>query len=72
MLAEAGCSIPQIVSIAQHSLATAPRILDVYMSRTRHLANPAIAQFENASATNSTNRLQTATPRRVNDRSPQG
>lgn len=72
MLAEAGCSIPQIVSITQHSLATATRILDVYMSRTRHLANEAIARFENASATDSANRLQTAAPKRAGERSPQG
>lgn len=72
MLAEAGCSIPQIVSITQHSLATATQILDVYMSRTRHLANQAIAQFENASATHSANRLQTAAPKSASGRSPQG
>ena len=72
MLAEAGCSIPQIVSITQHSLATATQILDVYMSRTRHLANQAIAHFENASATHSANRLQTAAPKSAIGRSPQG
>jgi integrase len=62
MLAEAGCSVPQIVAITQHSLATATRILEVYMSRTRHLADQAIAQFENAEATEFANRLQTSTP----------
>lgn len=60
MLAEAGCSIPQIVAITQHSLATATRILDVYLSRTQKLANQAIALFENAKETEFANRLQTS------------
>jgi integrase len=59
MLAEAGCSVAQIVAITQHSLATATRILEVYLSPTRHLANQAIAQFENAKATEFANQLQT-------------
>lgn len=60
MLAEAGCSVAQIASITQHSLATANRILEVYLSPTRRLANQAITQFENAKATESANRLQTS------------
>jgi len=59
MLAEAGCSVAQIVAITQHSLATATRILEVYLSPTRRLANQAIAQFENAKATEFANQLQT-------------
>lgn len=59
MLAEAGCSVPQIASITQHSLATATRILETYLAPTRHLATQAIAQFENAAATEFANRLQT-------------
>ncbi len=59
MLAEAGCSVPQIASITQHSLATATRILETYLAPTRHLATRAIAQFENAAATEFANRLQT-------------
>lgn len=61
MLAEAGCSVAQIVAITQHSLATATRILEVYLSPTRHLATQAIAQFENAKATEFANQLQTGT-----------
>ena len=53
----------QIVAITQHSLATATRILEVYLSPTRHLANQAIAQFENAKATEFATRLQTAPAR---------
>jgi integrase len=60
MLAEAGCSVAQIVAITQHSLATATRILEVYLSPTKHLANQAIAQFENAKETEFANRLQTS------------
>lgn len=60
MLAKAGCSIAQIVAITQHSLATATRILEVYLSPTKHLANQAIAQFENAKETEFANRLQTS------------
>jgi integrase len=59
MLAEAGCSVPQIASITQHSLATATRILETYLAPTRQLATQAIAQFENAAATEFANRLQT-------------
>ena len=47
------------MAITQHSLATAPRILEVYLSPTRRLANQAIAQFENAKATEFANQLQT-------------
>jgi integrase len=60
MLAEAGCTVAQIASITQHSLATATRILEAYLSPTRHLANEAITQFENAKATEFANRLQTS------------
>lgn len=58
MLAEAGCSVAQIVAITQHSLATATRILEAYLSPTKHLANQAIAQLENAKETEFANRLQ--------------
>ena len=43
-------------SPTQHSLATATRILEVCLSPTRHLENQAIAQFENAKATEFANR----------------
>jgi hypothetical protein len=58
-LAEAGCTIPQIVAITQHSMATATRILEAYLPRTRKLADQAIARLENASKKETANRLQT-------------
>lgn len=59
MLAEAGCTVPEIASITGHSLKTVTTILEKYLSRTRALAEAAIEKFENASATNFANRLQT-------------
>ncbi len=59
LLAQAGCTIPQIVAITKHSLESATRILEVYLDPTRHLAEQAISLFENASATEFANRLQT-------------
>ena len=46
MLAETGCSVPEICSITGHSLASATRILEVYLSRTRTLAEAAIARLD--------------------------
>ncbi|MEM5495743.1 tyrosine-type recombinase/integrase [Hoeflea sp. AS16] len=60
MLAEAGCSTPQIAAITGHSLKTVTTILDKYLARTRTLAEEAIALFENARSTEFANRLQTA------------
>ncbi|KAA5599236.1 tyrosine-type recombinase/integrase [Blastochloris sulfoviridis] len=59
MLAEAGCTVPQIASITGHSLKTVTRILETYLARTRGLAEEAIANFENAKRTKFANRLQT-------------
>ena len=59
MLAEAGCTTPQIAAITGHSLKTVPSILDRYLARTRVLASGAVARFENASSTDLANRLQT-------------
>jgi integrase len=59
MLSEAGCTIPQICAITKHKPATAAEILGRYLAKTRHLADQAIALFENAKATKSANRLQT-------------
>ena len=56
MLAEAGCTVPEIASITGHSLRTAQRILDKYLARTGKLAANAIAKFENDMETNSANR----------------
>jgi integrase len=59
MLAEAGCTTPQIASITGHSLKTVTTILDKYLARTRVLANEAVTLFENAKSTAFANRLQT-------------
>ncbi|MEO4043955.1 site-specific integrase [Hoeflea sp. CAU 1731] len=61
MLAEAGCTTPQIASITGHSLKTVNTILDRYLARTRVLAGEAVALFENATSTKFANRLQTST-----------
>lgn len=59
MLAEAGCTVPEIASITGHSLKTVTTILEKYLSRTAALAEAAIEKFENAAATDFANRLQT-------------
>jgi integrase len=47
MLAEAGCTLPDIFSITGHSLRRAREILDKYLARPSRLAGSAIAKFEN-------------------------
>jgi integrase len=47
MLAEAGCTLPEIVTITGHSLRRAQDILEKYLARTSKLAESAIAKFEN-------------------------
>jgi integrase len=51
MLAEAGCTLPEIVSITGHTLRRAQDILDKYLARTSKLAESAIAKFENVMET---------------------
>ncbi|PZX39506.1 hypothetical protein LY56_02674 [Roseinatronobacter thiooxidans] len=51
LLSEAGCPVPQIVSITGHSLQSAHRILEKYLARTEALSQTAIHHFENATAT---------------------
>jgi len=51
MLAEAGCTLPEIVAVTGHSLRRAQEILDKYLARTSKLAESAIAKFENSWAT---------------------
>lgn len=63
MLAEAGCTTPQIAAITGHSLKTVTAILDKYLARTRVLAGEAVTLFENAKSTKFANRLQTRTPK---------
>ena len=46
MLAEAGCTTPQIASITGHSLKTVTIILDRYLARTRTLATEAMNLLE--------------------------
>jgi integrase len=46
MLAEAGCTIPEIAAITGHSLKHVTHILEVYLSRTRALADAAIIKLD--------------------------
>jgi integrase len=46
MLAEAGCTVPEIAAVTGHSLKHVTHILEVYLSRTRHLADAAIVKLE--------------------------
>ena len=59
MLAEAGATVPEIAAITGHSYRTITSILENYLPRTRHLAEIAIAKFENASRTKLQTGLQT-------------
>jgi integrase len=51
MLAEAGCTLPEIVSITGRTLRRAQDIPDKYLARTSKVAESAIAKFENVIAT---------------------
>lgn len=46
MLAEAGCTVPEIATITGHTQAHAQKILDRYLARTRTLAESAIAKLD--------------------------
>jgi site-specific recombinase XerD len=61
MLAEAGCSVPEIATITGHSQAHAQKILDRYLARTRSLAESAIAKLDEhrRNRSNSQTELQT-------------
>lgn len=59
LLAESGATVPQIVSITGHTLQSATRILERYLSITPALSKAAMTAFENASATEFANQLQT-------------
>lgn len=59
LLAAAGATIPQIVSITGHTLQSATRILERYLSRTSAMSQSAMDAFENASATRFANQMQT-------------
>jgi len=60
MLAEAGCSVPEIAAITGHSYRSVNSILEKYLPRTRHLAEIAKAKLENSGRTNFANQLQTS------------
>lgn len=51
LLAEAGCTVPEIASITGHSLKTVYSILEKYLSRTKGLTTKAIANFEKSAHT---------------------
>jgi integrase len=57
MLAEAGCSVPEIVTITGHSMRRAQEILDKYLARTSRLAESAIAKLENVIETDFAKRV---------------
>ena len=57
--AESGATIPQIVSITGHTMQSATRILERYLSMTQALSKAAMTAFENSSATAFANQLQT-------------
>lgn len=46
MLAEAGCTVPEIAAITGHSLKHVTHILETYLSRTSLLADAAIIKLE--------------------------
>ena len=62
LLAEAKATIPQICAITGHTLQSANRILERYLSMTEALSSAAIHLFENAPETAFANRLQTGAP----------
>lgn len=59
LLAESGATVPQIVSITGHTMQSATRILERYLSMTPALSKTPMTAFENASATTFANQLQT-------------
>lgn len=46
MLAEAGCTVPEIATITGHTLESVNKILERYLNRTKELAHSAIAKLE--------------------------
>jgi integrase len=57
LLAQAGCTIPEIVSITGHTLENATRIIEKYMARTKSLSDAAISKFEKSPTAAYANRL---------------
>jgi integrase len=58
LLAEAGCTVPEIVSITGHTMKSANEILEKYLARTKAISDAAIVKFESAEACSFANRLQ--------------
>jgi integrase len=46
MLAEAGCTVPEIAAVTGHTLKHVTHVLETYLARTRHLADAAIVKLE--------------------------
>ena len=59
LLAEANATVPQIAAITGHTLQSATRILERYLSKTPALSKAAMTAFENAPETKFANRMQT-------------
>jgi integrase len=59
LLSEAGSTPQQVASITGHSLKTVMQILELYLARSRGLAEQAILNFENSPRTKFANQLQT-------------
>lgn len=55
-LAEAGCTLEEVVAITGHSMTSAMAIVDKYMARTPALARNAIEKLENRAKTKLANR----------------
>jgi integrase len=58
LLAESGCTIPEIASITGHSLETVHRILERYLKLTRGLARMAISKFQKSKHTQFATKLR--------------
>ena len=61
LLAESGATVPRIAAITGHTMQSATRILERYLSMTPALSKAAMQAFENALATEFANQLQTKT-----------
>ncbi|HEX3664826.1 MAG TPA: tyrosine-type recombinase/integrase [Rhizomicrobium sp.] len=59
LLAEAGCTVPEIVSITGHTMKSANAILEKYLARTKAISDAAMLKFENAEVTIFANQLRT-------------
>ena len=58
LLAEAGCTVPEIATITGHNLETVTRIIERYLKLIRGLADHAISKFEKSKKTKFAMRLR--------------